>query len=98
MLLGMVDPGLGEQRGHHQDRVSHARTPRIAYAGGGRRRHVVPESTMLVVGDDDRGRWPIRAALEGFDQVDQVPLPGVDVGVAGMLVVLAERLYEGHRG
>ena len=60
-----------------------------------RRGDVVPAAAVLVVGDDDGGVLPVGAVLHGLHQVGDVLLALLEVGVARVLVVRAERLDEG---
>src|SRR4051812_14550233 len=67
-------------------------------ARGGRalagRRDVVPLAAELVVGDDHHRALRAAAVLDRAEQVDEVVAARVLAGVAGMLVLRAERLDE----
>ena len=67
-----------------------ARPPAIAL----RRRDVIPEAAVLVIGDDDEHVRPLRALLEMRDDVGDVRVAGQHVGIARMLVEIALRLVE----
>src|SRR5215468_9386377 len=63
-----------------------------------RRRNVVPAAAVLVVSDKDGCMGPIGAVLDGVDDVGHVLLASEQVGVAGVLVVWAERLDKADSG
>src|SRR6202049_4231341 len=76
--------------GNDERRNARARSPTIARGGP----HVVPESPVLVVGHDDRGRCPKRACLDPGDQLRDMNIARQDIGVAGVLVKAALWLVE----
>src|SRR5208337_794476 len=92
---GVVDVTLLGHGRDHDGRDAGAVTP--AGVGVGRS-DMVPAAAVLVVGDDDRGVRPVGAALDGMHDVGDVLLARQQVGVAGVLVVLANRLDEADGG
>ena len=62
-----------------------------------RRSDVVPLPAELVVGHDDQRAVGVRAVLDRLEQVDEVVAAGVLAGVAGVLVLRADRLDEADR-
>ena len=58
---------------------------------------MVPAASVLVIGDHDESLSPVRASTYRLDDVGNVLLTLQQVGIAGMLVVRAQRLYEAHR-
>src|SRR5262249_46895548 len=64
-------------------------------AVGVRRADVVPAAAVLIVGDDDGSVGPVGTVLHGVDNVGDMLLASQQVGVAGVLVVRAERFDEG---
>jgi hypothetical protein len=58
---------------------------------------MIPEAAVLVVGDDDGGVLPVRAVAHRVDQLLGVALAVEHVGVARVLVHLAEWLDERDR-
>src|SRR5579884_4347985 len=60
-----------------------------------RGRDMIPAAAVLVVGDDDRGRVPIRRAAHGVDQLLDVVLSGDQRRVVGVIVLDADRFDEG---
>ena len=59
---------------------------------------MVPEATVFVIGHDDHRGWPIRTRLNFRDDFGDVPVTRNDVRVAGMLIQIALRFVERHRG
>ncbi len=57
---------------------------------------MVPESAIFVVSHDDHHVTPLRALLQERDQLGEMRIAGVDVGVSGMLVQIPLRLVKGH--
>ena len=94
VVLGVVDEALLGERRDDDRRHARARAPLVDH----RRRDVVPAAAVLVVGDDDGGVVPVRAVLDRADQIGDVLLAVEQGGVAGVLVVGAERLDERHGG
>ena len=58
---------------------------------------MVPTAAVLVIGDDDRRVLPVGAVLHCPDELGHVLLPAHKAGVAGVLVVRAQRFHEGDR-
>ncbi len=58
---------------------------------------MVPIAAILVIGDDDGARGKELAAADIVDDPGDMAIAGRDIGIAGMLVVAAERLVEDHR-
>jgi hypothetical protein len=56
--------------------------PHVGVLGAGRWRDVVPETIVLVVGDDDRGVVPVGAVADGVDKRLEVILTSDQVGLA----------------
>src|SRR5438132_578219 len=79
-------------------RDTRPRPPAVAPAGTRRRRHVIPETAVLVVGDDHRHLRPLRARAQARKHVGDVLIAPGEIGVAGMLIDAAGRLVEGDRG
>ena len=80
---------LGVRR--DDDRRHAAAGPPLVF---GRRCNVVPEAAVLVIRDDHycmRGLW---AVLDVLEQLDHMVFADQHIGVAGVLVVLAQRLDE----
>ena len=87
-----------QHRRDEQRRDPGARAPLVADAGDRlRRRDVVPLPAELVVGHDDQRAVGVRAVLDRLEQVDEVAAAGVLAGVAGVLVLGADRLDEADR-
>jgi hypothetical protein len=61
------------------------------------RRDVIPLAAELVVGDDDHRVLRAAAVLDVLQEVDEVVAALRLAGVAGVLVLFAERLDEAHR-
>src|SRR3954470_750942 len=61
------------------------------------RRNMVPLPTELVVGDDDQRLVPVRPTLDRLDEVDEVITAVGLTRVAGMFVLVAQRLHKAHR-
>ncbi|MDE3074302.1 MAG: hypothetical protein KGJ86_02645 [Chloroflexota bacterium] len=57
---------------------------------------MIPESTMLIVGDDDGAAVPVLAFLHRLDELGSVAITLDEVGVSWVLRVRGERLDEGH--
>ena len=92
---------LSQHRAQHERRDACSGAPLVVWArdaaDGAGRRHVIPLAAELVVGDDDHRVLRAGAALDRLQQVDESGAPGGLGGVAGMLVLLAERLDEADR-
>src|SRR5262245_23100218 len=71
--------------------------PAIAPAASYRRRHVIPEATVLVIGDDHEHARPLRPAPQSFQDVRKVSISGQQISVGGMLVEPSGRLVECDR-
>src|SRR5262245_50326828 len=61
-----------------------------------RRNNVVPTASVLIIRNNDDAVFPDRTVLHSRDEVGDMLLACDDIGVAGVLVVLADRLHEAH--
>jgi hypothetical protein len=59
---------------------------------------VIPKSAIVVIGHDDDGALPQRTPADSFDDACHFPIAIENVGVSGMLVLLADRFEIGDRG
>ncbi len=53
---------------------------------------MIPESAMLIVGDDDNAIVPVRSVANVIDQFFEMPLANHHVRIAGMFVQFSDRL------
>src|SRR5262245_59991224 len=60
-------------------------------------RNVIPESAVLVIGQNDQRVGPLGAVLNRVDDARHVLLSREQIGVAGVLVIPAYRFDETHR-
>ena len=101
VVLGVVDDEVALQvRCDRERRDPRAGAPLVVRAvvvALARRRDVIPLAAELVVGDEDERVLGARAPLDRLQQVDQVVAAVRLTGVAGMLVLLADRLDEADR-
>src|SRR6266478_6988693 len=74
-------------------RNARARSPPIGFGG----RHMVPETTVLVIGYDNQHMRPLGAFLEMRDHIGDVLVSGDDFRIARMLVQIALRFVECDR-
>ena len=63
----------------------------------GRRRHVIPEPAVLVVGDDHDHARPLRPAPQPLENIGDVGVAAQQVRVGGMLIEAPGGLVEHHR-
>src|SRR5712692_3056929 len=101
VVLRVVDHEVAAQaRRDDQGRDPGAGAPLVVRPDGAalsRRRDVVPLAAELVVGHDDHGVLPARAAVDRLQKADEVVAAAVLAGVAGVLVFEPDRLDEAHR-
>src|ERR1051326_6298123 len=93
---GVVDETALCVRGDDEGRDPRSRSPAVAPAPARGRRHVVPVTAVLVVGQDHQHVGPLRALLEALEQLSDVDVAALDIGVARMLRQPAGRLVERH--
>src|SRR6266576_4900951 len=98
VVLGVIDAErVHEARCEHERGNARTRTEQVmracdaTLAGWG---HVIPLTAELVVGHDHHRVLRTRAALDRFQQRDEMGIAVRRRGVAGMLVLLADRLHE----
>src|SRR5215813_3533465 len=103
VVVLMRDAGLVEALGDEQGGYAGAGAPLIgsfrivAVTIVRRGRYVVPGAAELVVGNDDERVLAVRPINYGLDQLHKMRAAFSLVGVAGMLVLLTDRLDEADR-
>src|SRR5262249_22172987 len=94
LVLVVVDNSLPDEGRDDDGGNADANSPTVRTH---RRDDVGPTAAVLVLRHDDDAGFPDLAVLHGLDQVGDVLLAGDDIGVARVLVVLADRLDESDR-
>src|SRR6185436_19819461 len=94
VVEGLVDVPLARERRDDDRGDARARPPAVAPARPLRRRHVVPEAAVLVVGNDDGHPLPLGRFLQFQQEIIQVLVAARHVRIARMLVQPAHRLVE----
>src|SRR5262245_52893432 len=82
----------------HERRDACARTEAVAPAGPTRRRDVIPEAAILVIGHDHRHPLPLRALAQPLKYLGDVIIAPHQVGISWMLCQDTDRLVEGDVG
>src|SRR5207253_3739977 len=72
------------------------RPPAIAPAWPGRRRHMIPEPAVFVIGDDHDHARPLRPAPQSLENVGDMGVAAHQVRVGRMLIEAPGRLVEHH--
>ena len=91
VVKGAVDEPLAGQRRHHEGRNPGSRPPAIT----GRRGHMIPEAAIFIPGDNHGGGRPLGAAFQALDQVADMAVARLHLGVTRVLVVAEQQRREG---
>ena len=57
---------------------------------------MVPETTVLIIGDDDHDVFRVRSIQHIVDELNSVVLPEGYIGITGMFVVDAQGFYKAN--
>src|SRR6185369_13235712 len=90
VVIGVIDKTALNIGADDDGRNTGARAPTI----GLRRRRVIPEATILVISHNDQHMLPLRALLQMADEIGDMCVTRLHIGIARMLVEIALRLVE----
>lgn len=93
-VLGVIHKALPDHRSDEDGGNASSGTPLVDDG----RSDMIPAAAELIVRDDDQRILGVLALLDGRDEIRDMLLPREQVGVARVLVVRTERLYEADCG